>query len=775
MAEDVDAPSNGSGEGSASSKRRRRRRRRRRGGGSKGKANHQASPDELLVVEKKSDGSRRRGRRQTVDVSGPPVSVPSSGRNPYRKRSSRARRTAPGSSAGRRRRLTRGDLDKLRDWLERMPDALIAGMYKGLGGQPNRVANRERMIQLVVKALGQPSRLRALLKNMHEKDRKALGALLQCGSMAHHEEFRRELQLSFGGHEREWQRVMVMLANRGLVASSADQDGDWFYIIPEPLVDGLLAELADEMTVPTFSHPDVRVIDSRPFCPPLHFSITSLCSYIDQHAPRLTQRHEIYRHDKEAMDAFFSQIWESDSELFSFHLDFLMMHNMVELRGEYLSLNADVVEEWLQLESEDQRDLLFRALDKRFSMGEWVLWAIHEATRESTRDAEDGEPGGDWVAERPLVALYRRWMRGEDWRERYQRGAYANARSHERESYSFAPLVRSGILEMGTWGQEKFYRLSPRGRQMLEPTEDDGFQQFYLTPSFEIMAPAGLAPILLFRIGELAELTGCDRANTYKITEPSIERSLKRGWRRDDTLQFLRDNSQIGLPENVEQTLKGWIGHRGDVEFHDLMVLTVHRSQIRRFETNKKVKPYILHRFAPGMYAVDRSRESEIRAVLQECNFNPSDDVRNYPGDPEQVEARNNLHRLVADARAAVQPAQRGATMAPPESLLPIKGAKVAKGPGGKKAKAPELPPEVTLEECRMLIDVAMSDDKDLEMVYVAKTGQRLPLRVQPQRFAFKAASPVLVGLDRAEDERRTFVLDRIERLRVIDDEEGEA
>jgi len=760
----------GSGSSGRSGRRRRRRRRRRR---NKKKANHQASPDELLVVEKKSDGSRRRGRRQTVDIKGPPVSVPASGRNPYRKRSSRSRRSSPGSAAGRRRRLSRADIERLKEWLDRMPDPLIAAMYKGLGGQPNRVANRERMIQLVVKALGQPSRMRSLLKNMHEKDRKALGALLQCGSMAHHEEFRRELQLSFGGHDREWQRVMVMLANRGLVTSSADQDGDWFYIIPEPMVDGLLAELADELAVPTFSHPDVRVIDSRPFCPPLHFSITSLCTYIDQNAPRLTQRHEIYRHDQEAMDEFFAQIWESDSELFGFHLDFLMMHNMVELRGEYLSLNGDVVEEWLQLESEDQRDLLFRALDKRFTMAEWVLWAIHEATRESTRDADEGEPAGDWVAERPLVALYRRWMRGEDWRERYQRGTYANARSHERESYSFAPLVRAGILEMGTWGQEKFYRLSPRGRQLLEPADDDGFAQFYLTPSFEIMAPAGLAPILLFRIGELAELTGCDRANTYKITEESIERSLKRGWRRDDTLQFLRDNSQIGLPDNVEHTLKGWIGHRGDVEFHDLMVLTVHRSQIRRFESNKKVKPYILHRFAPGMYAVDRTRHGEIRAVLEECNFNPSGDVRNYPGDPEQVEARNNLHKLVAEARAAVQPAQRGASIAQPEDLQPIKGAKVAKGPKGKKKKKDDLPPEVTVEEVRMLIDEAMSDDHDVQMVYVAKTGQRLPLRVQPQRFAFKAESPVLVGLDRAEDERRTFVLDRIERLRVVHEEEG--
>ncbi len=238
-------------------------------------------------------------------------------------------------------------------------------------------------------------------------------------------------------------------------------------------------------------------------------------------------------------------------------------------------------------------------------------------------------------------------------------------------------------------------------------------------------------------------------------------------------LQFLRDNSQIGLPDNVEQTLKGWIGHRGDVEFHEATLLTVHRSQIRRLESQKKIKPYILHRFAPGLYAVDKSRLDEIRAVLQECRFSPARDLRQYPGDPEQVEARNALHKIVGEARAAaIEPAQRGQSVVSPSDLQAVPGARIAKGPADAEENAePELPPEVTLPEVRQLIDIAISEDKDLEMVYIAKTGQRLAMRVQPQRLAFKADSPVLVGLDRAEDERRTFVLDKIERLRVVEEE----
>jgi hypothetical protein len=678
------------------------------------------------------------------------VSVPSTAKNPFRKRSSRARRGTPGSAATRRRTLTKTELESLTTWLGRLQPSLVGALYRGLGGQPDRVGDNDRMIQLSARAIAQGARLGNVLKQLHERDRQALAALLQAGGIAHHDEFRREMIASYGGHDRDWQRIMQQLAEKGLVFASEVQESHYFYVIPEVLADGLTAELADEMRLPTFTHEDVRVLDAKPFCPPLDFSIATLTTYIDQRSPRLTQRHDIYRHDQEAMDAFFAQVWEPDGELFSFHLDFLMMHGMVELRGEYLALNRDVVEEWLQLEPEDQRDLLFRALEKRIAFGEWVMWAVHEAR-------------GAWVGERPLMALYRRWKRGEDWRGRYQRRQFANNRTADRDSFTFSPLVRCGLLELGQWGQEKFYRLTERGRRMLEPAEDDGFSQFYLTPSFEIMAPAGLAPVLLFRIGEIAQLCGCDRANTYKITESTIDAALERGWRRDDILQFLRDNSQIGLPDNVEMTLKTWIGHRGDVEFHDVCLMTVHRSQIRRLEGNRRIKPYLLHRFAPGMYAVDRSRRDQILALLREFGFDSSPDMRSYPGDPSQVEARQNLQRLVADARgSAIAPESRGQELARAETLQPVPGTRLA-----ANTAAPDLPPEVTPDQVRPFVDQAIKRGLDVEMVYVARTGERLACRVQPQRLALKASTQVLVALDRETNEPRTYMLDRIERIRV--------
>lgn len=743
----------GGGEGGARRRRRRRRKSRRVNDGRADAAPVERGRDP-------DDGARARGRAAWRNSdSGPTVTLPATGKLPRRRAALHPSRGVAASGLARRRRLARPELEALEAYLMRCPESLVGGLYSGLGGQPGRVNNKERMVQLSVRALAQGGRLGVLLRSLHQRDRAALAILVQCGGLGHHDEFVAELILSLGGSDREWKKVMGNLAERGLIAASEERDGNFFYLVPDPFMDMLIDELREDLSLPTFSHEDVKVVEPRAFCPPLTFSTTTLATYIDQRPPRLTQRHEIFKVHKDEMDQFFAQLWGSDSELFSFHIEFLMMHGMVELKGDRLAVNRAVVEEWLQLDPEDQRDLVFASLDKRFHNAEWVLWAIRDI-------------GGDWIPERPLQALYRRWKRGEDWRERFHKGLWASPRGTERDAWSFAPLVHVGMLELGQWGQEKFYRLSPRSRTLLEPPADEGFTRFYLTPSFEIMAPAGMAPILFFRIGELAELISCDRANTYRITEVTIEQALERGWRRDDVLDFLRENSQIGLPENVEQTLRGWMGHHGDVEFHDLMLLTVHRSQLRRLESHRKVKPFLVHRFAPGMYAVDRARMPELMEVLAELNFAPAKQTRRYPDDPQAVDARERLLTQVAGARDEREDTLERAHTADtqPEELhaLPGVGAAAKKAPAKKKRD--ELPPRRSPREVKELCERAIALGQQLEMLYVTRDQQRKLVRVTPERMAVNhEGQQVLVAKDITRNERLSYQLIQIERVATLD------
>jgi hypothetical protein len=740
-ADEIERPTSDAG-----SRRRRRRRRRRRGGNDSSEA-----PSQPTVETNQS-----RGRSGWREDNQPLVRLPPTGYVPHA-RSSTPTHTEPGSGIVRRRRLSRMEMDDLAEYLNRLPDEMVASFYKGMGGQPSRVANKERMIQLAVRAIAQGTRLGTLIRSLHQRDRQALAILVQCGGIAHHEEFYQELLLSLGGNDREWKKVMATLGDKGLVAASETRENDYFYIVPEPLVAHLVDHLKEDLMLPAFDHEDVRVINPQAFSPPLDFSLVTLSTYIDQHPPRLTQRQEIFKVHKDELDSFFSQLWGSDSELFSFHIEFLMVHGMVELRGDRLSLNRSVIEEWLQLEQSDQNDLIFSALEKRFPNAEWVLRVISDI-------------GGDWVPERPLQALYRRWRRGEDWRKRFHSDEWKTVRHAARESFTFAPLVTTGLLELGQWGQEKFYRLNPRGQRLLdnEPPED-GFTQFYLTPSFEIMAPAGMAPILFSRIGDLAELTSCDRANTYKITEVTIEQALEKGWRRDDILEFLRDNSQIGLPENVEQTLRSWMGHHGDVEFHDVMLLTVHRSQIRRIESLRKLKPFLLHRFVPGMYAIDRSRMAELTAALAEADFTPMNKIREYPGDPAAVESRKRLMEQVVDARA-----ERGDLLGlahsadtQPENLHPVPG--TTRPARRTRKKKDELPPRCTPAEVRDICVRAISDKANLQMLYVTRDEQRKLITVVPERLATTPqGKQVLVAADTERNERLSYQLLQIERIASV-------
>ena len=719
-------------------KRRRRRRRGNRGGG---------GPD--------GEQGGGKGRFQNEE-GGANVRAPSKGKTSRRSRR-RRRRAAPVAGLNRRRRLSRSELDDLKAWFNALPDPLLHALYKGMGGQPGRVAEKDRVVQLTVRAVAQGTRMASLLKSCHPRERTALAILLQCGGMAHADELHAELSLSLGGTDREWQKVMLQLANRGLVFASEVKEGQFFYLVPDPLVDHIVEHLDAELAVPTFAHDDIRVRDHRPFAPPLDFSITTLCTYLDQHPARLTQQHEIFKADKQELDEFFAQVWAPNSELFNFHLDFLMIHGLAELRGDRLAVNRDVVEEWLFLDPQDQRDLAFSALGKRFDYAEWVLWAVHSAK-------------GEWVPERPLSALYRRWTRGDDWRTRYGKGEFVATRTAERQSFSFSSLVNCGMLELGEWGQEKFYRLTERAKRLLDPPEDDGFSQFYLTPSFEIMAPAGLAPMLLFRIGEIAELNGCDRANTYKITEIVIERALEKGWRRDDVLDFLRENSQIGLPENVESTLKGWMGHHGDVEFHDCVILTVNKTRIRKLESSRELKPYLLHRFVPGMYAVDRNRIAEIISVLEDQGFQPAKEVTPYPADVDAAAARERLHHLVADAReTSDDPTARAkAADLEPSELAAVPGASIKTGPKKSSRKKKHDMPRITPREARKAIDQAIALSMGLDMLYTGKDGTASPVKVVPERMALNpAGEPVMVALDVAANARRTYKLGRIERLKA--------
>ena len=63
------------------------------------------------------------------------------------------------------------------------------------------------------------------------------------------------------------------------------------------------------------------------------------------------------------------------------------------------------------------------------------------------------------------------------------------------------------------------------------------------------MAPADT--LLLFRVVNWQSLSVA--TGQIQITDATIERALDRGWRRDDVLQFSRDNGKSDLPATLNR------------------------------------------------------------------------------------------------------------------------------------------------------------------------------------------------------------------------------
>jgi hypothetical protein len=268
------------------------------------------------------------------------------------------------------------------------------------------VSSFERIVQLTVKAMGQESRLRTLVKDLKPNQLNTLITLIQCGGIAHNQEVIQELLSSYGGRERDWVQALIGLGKLGLVARSGTELEQFFYIVPEPLLPLLEHSLQKELTLPTFNHDEIDVEDDRTLQAPFDFSLVSLASYLHQHPARLTQQHDLHKQDREELNTFFSQLWSSENELFDFCLHFLLTHGMLSFKGLELSINPKIIDEWLSMAPADQTSLVLTKLDEDFTLAEWLIWVVDQAK-------------GEWLPAHPLQSLYRRWILGDRWRQRF--------------------------------------------------------------------------------------------------------------------------------------------------------------------------------------------------------------------------------------------------------------------------------------------------------------------------------------------------------------------
>ena len=185
---------------------------------------------------------------------------------------------------------------------------------------------------------------------------------------------------------------------------------------------------------------------------------------------------------------------------------------------------------------------------------------------------------------------------------------------------TFAHLKDDVAIQVTDIGRRLFYG---------EPIESYKFESsFIVQPNHEVLASSYLAPELRWKLNHIAELHQADQMSTYKLSAESIYSGLRSGFSLDEILVFLKTHSKIGIPQNIEVSIKDWAERYGQIYLMDVMLLRCKNAHIaQEIRTSKQIGKYILGEISPTDFVVSRQQYQELLALLEKQNYMPLPEV----------------------------------------------------------------------------------------------------------------------------------------------------
>ena len=650
--------------------------------------------------------------------------------------------------------------------------------------------NTDQTVEALVELFTNRRRVRTILKKLEPSHHRALIALIQTGGVAGGTWLLQELTASHGKREDLWAEALHQLGRNLLVFGNSHQAPPLFYVLPAPLLRVLAAHFTKKLALPRHKGEGARLSKDTNFNFPVGFSITSVLTYLQQNRVRVTQKGEIFKKNLEEILRFFGNLWgRNDAEkVLQWHLDQVRMLKLVRTADGYLEPDEDRVDEWLKFAPEERRDLYRSCFERQDPLSSWLLQLLGAV------------PKGVWAPIEPLNVMYRRRYMGTVFHKRFILKTYYLPPSGfynpmpPLESMAIAGLVERGLGEDGS-----LVRISAAGREFLagQPLGEaspDIPVQFHLQPNFEILAPAGLPLEHVFQLGTMCEFLSCDRLNRYLLTGDTVRGAMDRGWRRSELLGFLRQGAAHGMPQNVDSTVDEWIGDRGEVEFHDALIVTSQpdREQVLMAALQSAAPGY--RRMAPGVFAMAREARPALMELLAEAGLSATPWVRNYEpavsaafsAAVEQVEGNSetgladvldDVAEFPARQLVVLQPldAQAASATDSLQSFTALNGdGRPIAGLGHDLGRKPgaagsgdllKLSPAKSLD----LVRAAVNRGHDIEILYRSSSQGGLMLtRVTPSKVHDSGGVSSFEGHDHQRDEVVSFVVKRIQGIRLV-------
>lgn len=536
----------------------------------------------------------------------------------------------------------------------------------------------DSIAERLAERFGDKTWMRARLKSMDRSHHVALIALLQCGGVAGGTWLLQELTQAHGMSEDLWAEVLHTLGLKLFIFGNSRQSPPLFYVLPGMLGEELGQHFSKRVRLTAAAEGGIRLSSDTNYRHPLGFSLISFLGYVRQNRIKVTRGDEVFKKNHDELLEFFSNLWGSGAEekVLIWHLEVVQELGLVRQRGGHLVVDDLVLGEYLALSPRQRRDLLMAWFRRREPL---LLWLLDELS---------GLGSDGWVLLKHLRSLYRRRYMGGVFNRRYvQKSYYLPPSGYYDPNPPLEILQLAGLVESGLGEKGSYIRLSEEGR-VFAAGEDVGRIEandqvrFLLQPNFEILAPVGLPLAMLWKLAEVAELKSVDRANTFLLTRESVRASLDEGWRASAVLDFLRDGSQVGMPQNVESTVSDWIGDHGEVEFHDALVVAAAAKPMRTvIKALKKAK--IAHEaLGNGAVAIPRERREDALELLRAAELGVAPNVRRHDLADDPSSRQGPLHTLLEEAEPEEQDDD---TFFPTKSLVML-GAPAAEG--GREAMA---------------------------------------------------------------------------------------
>jgi len=208
-----------------------------------------------------------------------------------------------------------------------------------------------------------------------------------------------------------------------------------------------------------------------------------------------------------------------------------------------------------------------------------------------------------------------------------------------------------GVTELS--GDLRFVRLSPRGRRILlgeddrSPSQDskpvesmssEVVSQFSVQPNLEVYAPPNLSASVLHRLFRVTEPSD---SGMMKLNRDSIRRALDRGESTHGLLQFLKEHSRTGIPQNVQYMFNEIGGRHGHVRIGQagLYLQVSDPALLQEIKSERGLKIRFRRELGDTIALITGDSVDAVLKQLRQAGYFPVADEDKTP-DPEEDEGQ---------------------------------------------------------------------------------------------------------------------------------------